>query len=600
MRALLMGLKHLELEKRIDIGGWLLVAVLCVIVPSVAIASSSASGAEIPLIDAAKNSDSSAVQALLEQQPDSAKLTEPDGTSALHYAANRSDLATVQFLLAAGASVDVMNRYGVRPLALAVESGYAPVVKELLKAGADANSSQFGGETLLMTAARTGDPETVRLLLEYGADVHAKEETRGQTALMWGAVNGNAAAIAELLAAGADVHARSYTPEKPDKPRGASMWQPDKNEAWYDESITYGALTSIAFATRRGHLEAVGALLDGGANADDVAIVMHSEPPTPILTLAIANAHYELAAYLLDRGADPNLATNGWSALHQLARARSEPAKKRTNVGWTEGPNMTGNISGLDLATKLIEKGANVDARMTREFNDFYRLASYVSRVDATPLLMAARVSDAPLMRLLLEAGADPTLPSADGITPLMSAAGSGIRSPMEDGIDKDSPEALRLMLDIEGLDVNQVDKRGWTALHGAAYRGSLPVIQMLVDHGANLNVRTNVGDESTGRKYTDLGLNKTGWLPVHIADGIVVGGIFFRQVPGAALLRTLMEEQGLPIPLDEGLMRGTYQADDTTEQRLLKDGRTRPAYGGFLEPVKEDDDPEDSTIKKQ
>ena len=594
MRALLMSLKPLKISE------WFLVALLCAFVPSVAIASSSASGAEIPLIDAAKNADSSAVQALLEQQPDSVQLTEPDGTSALHYAANHGDLATVQFLLGAGASVDQINRYGVRPLALAVETGYAPVVEKLLEAGADPNSSQPGGETVLMTAARTGDPETVRLLLEYGADVQAKEETRGQTALMWAAVNGNAAAITELLAGGANVHERSYTPEKPDKPRGRSMWQPDTNAEWYDESMTYGALTSIAFATRRGHIEAVGALLDGGANPNDVAVVMAAEPPTPVLVLAVANAHYELAAYLLDRGSDPNLATNGWSALHQLARARSEPAKKRTNVGWTEGPNMTGDISGLDLATKLIEKGADVNARMTREFNDFYRLASYVSRVDATPLLMAARVSDAPLMELLPEAGADPTLASADGITPLMSAAGSGIRSPMEDGIDKDAPEALRLMLEIEGLDVNQVDNRGWTALHGAAYRGNLSVIQMLVDHGANLDIRTNADDVSTGRKYTDLGLNKVGWLPVHIADGIVVGGIFFRQVPGAALIRTLMEEQGLPIPPDEGLIRGTYQADQTTEQRLLKEGRTRPAYGGFLEPVKNDDPDEESTIKKQ
>ena len=212
---------------------------------------------------------------------------------------------------------------------------------------------------------------------------------------------------------------------------------------------------------------------------------------------------------------------------------------------------------------------------------------------------MAARVSDAPLMRLLLELGADPRLPSADGMTPLMSAAGNGIRSPMEDGIDVDAPEALQVMLDAldAGVDeVNVVDLRGWTPLHGAAYRGSLPLIRMLVDRGARLDARTF----DASRKYTDLGLDEEGWLPVHVADGIIVGGIFFRQVPAAALLRELMAEQGLPVPPDQGLIRGTYQKGDTTEQRLLKDGRTRERQYGGAPPKPEVKDPEPSTTKKQ
>lgn len=583
---------------------WMTVVPLLVLLP-VATASVGAAGSDVPLIEAAKSADAAAVRALLEQEPGSVTATEPDGTTALHYAAHRGDLETVGTLLAAGAHVDAVTRYGVRPLALAAENGDAAVVRRLLTAGADPNGSQPGGETALLTAARTGDTETIRALIAHGADVDAREETRSQTPLMWAAVNGNAAAITALVAAGADVHARSTTPVKPRARRTPPPPADTEIERdWRDPAMPYGALTALAFATRRGHIEAVGALLDAGADVNDVAVVMAGEPPTPVLTLAVANAHYELAAYLLDRGADPNLAENGWTALHQLARARSEPAKQRTNLGWTIGPTMTGKISGLDLARKLVENGLDVNARATREFNDFYRLASYVSRIDATPLLMAARVSDVPLLRLLLELGADPRLPAADGMTPLMAVAGNGIRSPMEDGMDQDAPEALQIILDAldAGVDeVNVVDARGWTPLHGAAYRGSLPVIQKLVDYGARLDAKTF----EAGRRYTDLGLDEEGWLPVHVADGIVVGGIFFRQLPAAALLRELMAEQGLPIPPDEGLIRGTYQDDDTTEQRLLKDGRTRGSYFGRQILRKESepeakDDPETSTIEKQ
>ena len=557
-------------------------------------ANAAAAGEKEPLIEAVLSADVAGVRAILEREPRSIAAAEPDGTTALHYAVHQGHLETVEALLAAGAGVDAVNRYGVMPLALAAENGDAAVVRQLLAAGADPNGSQSGGETVLLTAARTGDVETIRALIARGADVHAREELRGQTALMWAAVSGNADAITELVAAGADVHARSTTPPKPNQAQGRGAWQPPKEGGWRSEEKPYGALTALAFASRRGHVDAVEALLDAGGDVNDSSVVMHDEPPTPAITLAVANGHYELASYLLDRGADPNLAENGWTALHQLARARSEPARTRTNLGWTEGPTMTGSVSGLDLARKLVEKGADVNYRATREFNDFYRLAQYVSRIDATPLLMAARVSDAPLMRLLLELGADPRLASADGMTPLMTAAGNGIRSPMEDGMDRDAPEALQIMLDaLDDADVNTVDVRGWTPLHGAAYRGNLEVIRMLVDRGAKLDVRAF----DAGRKYTDLGLDEEGWLPVHIADGIVVGGIFFRQEPSAALLREIMAEQGLEVPPDLGLARGTYQEDATTDARLLKDGRTRDATGGFGS--RPQDKPETEEVKE-
>lgn len=531
------------------------------------------SATALPLIDAVKRGDAVAARALI--AAGAVKVAEPDGTTALHHAAHLSRTEMVDALLRAGAEPKAANRYGVTPLSLAAENGNAAVVQRLLEAGADPNTALSGGETALMTAARSGRADVIRVLLKQGADPNARETLRGQTPLMWAGIHGNAEAISVLAQAGADVRARSFTPAKPKAAVGGSQAGPGmaKPKASVQDP-RYGAFTALVFAARRGQLSAVRALLDAGADVNETAVVHPNEPPTPVITIAIANGHYEVAASLLERGANPNLAENGWTPLHQLARARSESGKTRTNLGWTTGPRMTGDLSGLELARRLIAKGANVNARATREFQDGYRYASYVSRIGATPLLMAARVCDAELMKVLLEQGADATIPSADGMTPFMAAAGNGIRSPNEDGMDDDAPSAVKLLLDTGKVDVNLADKRGWTPLHGAAYRGNLAVIQMLVDKGAKLDAKSY----DASRDRTDLGLNKEGWQPVHIADGIVNGGIFFRQVGAAALLRKLMAARGLPVPEDTGLIRGTYGDEAANALRVLKEEQAAAA----------------------
>jgi len=553
-------------------------ASLVVVLATAGIAA--AAGRGLPLVEAIKTGDTATVRTLIAKGQ--ATVAEPDGTTPLHHAAHLDQPAVIDALIAAGADVRAANRYGVTPLSLAAENGSAAGVERLLKAGADANTTLPGGETALMTAARSGKADVIRLLVARGARVDAVESLRGQTALMWAAIHGNAEAITALTKAGASLTARSFTPAKP---KGSAM--PPGPAARSGAQATtpkatgqdpqYGAFTALAFAARRGHLAAVAALLDAGADVNESVVVHPKEPPTPVMTIAIANGHYEVAAFLLERGANPNAAENGWTALHQLARSRSEVGKTRTNLGWTTGPRMTGNMSGVELARRLLDKGASVDARATREFQDGYRYASYVSRIGATPLLMAARVCDAELMQLFIERGADVNAAGADGMTPFMAAAGNGIRSPNEDGMDEDAPAAVRLLLDTKKVDVNQGDKRGWAPLHGAAYRGNLAVIQMLVDAGAKLDVKTY----DASRDRTDLGLNKEGWMPVHIADGIVNGGIFFRQVAAAALLRKLMTEKGLPVPEDTGLIRGTYGNEAANALRLLKEEAESKAREG-------------------
>jgi ankyrin repeat protein len=446
------------------------------------------------LLDAAKVGDSRAARALLAKGADP-NAVEADGATVLHWAVENDDTELTNALLAAGARAQVANRLGVAPLHLAATNGNAAIVQRLIAAGADVNGATPGGETPLMMAARTGDPETLKALLAHRAVVDAREGWRGQTALMWAAVEGNAEAIRVLLQAGADVKATS----------------------------TAGRFTAFLFAVRGGQLEASRALLDAGADVDQ-----RLPDGMSALVLALYNAHYELAAFLLDRGADPNAAAQGWTALHQVVWSR------RPNRGFNmPGAVPTGSIDSLDIVRRLVAKGANLNARMTKEPRDGNR--NMLNRIGATPFVMAAKSADVPLMRLLLESGADPKIKTDDGTSALMAAAGVGVYGPGESpGTHEEALEAVKLAFEAGGGDVNDANRDGETALLGAVYRGgAVPVIQFLADKGARLDVG-----------------NKKQWTPLLAAEGVVYASSGIRRYPeAAALIRRLMREQGLPIP---------------------------------------------------
>jgi len=418
-----------------------------------------------------------------------------DGSTVLHFAVENDETELIQALLAAGARARVANRHGITPLHLAATNGNATIVQRLIAAGADVNGVTPGGETALMMASRTGDPETIKALLTHGAMVDAKEGWRGQTALMWAATENNAAAIRLLVEAGADVKTKS----------------------------TGGSFTAFLFAVRGGHIDAARALLDSGANVNE-----RLSDGMSALVLALYNAHFELAAFLLDRGADPNAAEQGWTALHQVAWSR------RPNRGFNmPGAVPTGRIDSLELVRKLVAKGANVNARMTKEPRDGNR--NMLNRIGATPFVMAAKSADVPLMRVLLESGADPKIKTNDGTSALMAAAGVGVYGPGESpGTHEEALEAVKLAYEAGGGDVNDVNRDGETALLGAVYRGgAVPVIQFLSDKGAKLDVA-----------------NKKQWTPLLAAEGVVYASSGIRRYPeAAALIRKLMREKGLPIP---------------------------------------------------
>lgn len=465
------------------------------------------------LLEAVKRGDKVAASFLLQQRLD-ANAPEADGTTALHWAVRQDDLDMVQQLIRAGASAKAANRYGVTPLYLASVNGSAAVIEALLKAGADANQAGSEGETALMTAARTGVVDAAKVLLARGADVNAREGWRGQTALMWAAAERHPAMMQELIAQGADVNARSTV----------QQWTRQVTAEPREKRLPPGGFTPLLFAVRQGCLECARVLVGAGAevNATDPGGISAA-------VLAIINGHYDVAGFLLDAGADPNLAdSTGRTALYAAVDMHTMPASNRPAP-----KGIDSSRTSLDVAEALLARGANPNARLRtiqppRAKLD--RASDVVLGAGTTPILRAAKAGDVTLMRLLLGKGADATLATRAGVNPLMAAAGLGTNEEDTTGRQKtedDAIGAIRLCLDA-GVEINAVDRRGQTALHGAALKGADRVVQFLADHGARLDVK-----------------DSRGFTPVDVALGLA-GGVGFdgtASIPRhitAALLRRL------------------------------------------------------------
>jgi ankyrin repeat protein len=501
-------------------------ACLCSVIAAAVVAASIGVGAEQPLslIEAVKKGDVATAR-MLSRQAALINAREVDGTTALHWAVHRDDLAMVDLLIAAGVEVSAVNRYGVMPLALACTNGNAAIVERLLRAGADVNAHLAGGEAMIMTASRTGVVDVVQTLIAHGADVNVREQSKGQTALMWAAAKGNTATVKILLHAGANLGIRSGEAvpgatagpaAAPPKPVTLVGFNPAINTNLYGNPSQIDGFTALLFAVRNGELGTVRALLDEGASVNDTA-----SNGISALTVAAINAHWELGAFLLDRGADPNASVQGWTPLHQVVRTRN------LSVGHLPHPVATGQMSSVEFAKKLLAHGANVNARITTEMKDGYR--GRFLRLAATPLLLAAKGSDHEMMRLLIANGADGQLTNAIGTNALMLAAGVDTVFPGEDtGTPEDGLEAVKVALTL-GLDVNAANGNGDTALHGAAFRGLNQAVQLLVDKGARLDAKNNKG-----------------FTPLQTADADFVGTILQHQPETAALLRQLMEARGL------------------------------------------------------
>jgi ankyrin repeat protein len=500
---------------------------------------------DVRLIEAVRSQDATAVRALLAARVD-VNAPATDGSTALHWAAQRDDLVLVDLLLKAGANANASTRYQITPLYHASLNGNAAVVQRLLDAGANPNATSHEGQTTLMTAALAGRFEAVRLLLTHGARVDAVDAYKGQNALMWAASEGNADVVGLLLEAGADV-----------------------------ASTSPGGFTPFLFAVRNAHRAAAEVLLDHGANVNDV-----TPDGTSALGMAVVNAYFEIASFLLDRGANPNLPDPRASVLHTLAWLRKPGADGAAGVGNTPHgpPPVTGDVTSLQLAEMLLAHGANPNARVEWTESRFGKEGGtarnppniqlgrhLLSYIGATPFYVAAKNGDAPLMRLLAAHGANPTLSTKFGITPLMVAAGLDYwegesPGPFTGVTEAERLEAVKLAVAL-GNDVNaqadfgnyrmdgdvaytllyyphNIDDlltlgvgdprwNGSTPLIGAVVSGQPSIVQYLVDQGARLETRTALG-----------------WTALNVAEGVFFANAKKEFPAAAAILKQAQERR--------------------------------------------------------
>lgn len=480
-----------------------------VVLLALGVAGAALAAERATVADAAERRDTALVRTLLEARTD-VNAAQVDGTTALHWAAYNDDLEMVTLLVRSGANVNASNRYGVPPLSLACANGNADIVKALLEAGADANAVLKGGETVLMAAARAGNPDAVKALLARGAR-HDARERRGQTALMWAAAEGHAAVVQALIDAGADVFA----------------------------TVDSG-FTPFFFAVREGHIAVVRALVDAGVDVNATVERRESGTGRPnnytykpaargtsALLLAVQNGHFELAIALVDMGADPNDRRSGFPPLHTLTWVRKPDSSDASEPA----PIGSGRLTSLEFVREIVKRGADVNLRLPKGTPKVPNTSSRIDAEGATPLLFAADRSDVPLMRLLVELGADPLLPNFTGSTPLMAAAGLGTTEPLEEaGEEVEAIEAVNMLLDL-GADIDAVDDNGDTAMHGAAYNNYPLVVQLLADRGADPQVWKE--------------RNKFGRTPLFIAEGYH-GRLPRPDPPTIAAVTRLMKAAGL------------------------------------------------------
>jgi ankyrin repeat protein len=436
------------------------------------------------LIDAVKSGDKIAVRALIQKKAE-VNATEPDGSTALQWASYRDDVEGADLLIRAGARVNAANDLGVTPLWPASENGSSAMVRRLLEAGANPNAALTAGETPLMVAARSGYPDVVEQLLAKGANPNA-HGSRGQTALMWAVAQQHLAVVKVLIAHHADIQMKS------------EVWTdvmavPPHGYLGYNKAIPHGGETALMFAARVGDLDSASILVAAGAHVNDADAWGVSAT-----TLAAHSGFRDLVEFLLEKGADPNAAPTGFTALHEAIMRRDEA-----------------------MVAALLDHGADANAPLktwtpTRRSSDDWNFEPLI--VGASPYWLAARFTEPGVMRLLVKHGADPKfvlhsdyvgeqgfgqVQRKEMATALMAATGIIRVKPWVD-VEPKEREALTLetvKLAVElGSDLNTANTDGRTALDGAKALKYDSVVSFLTAKGAKPGTGNGPGRGRGGR----------------------------------------------------------------------------------------------------
>ena len=525
---------------------------------------------EAPVAEAAMRGDAAEVRALIEMGTD-VNMPLGDGMTALHWSAERGDNDITALLLSAGARVESTTRLGAyRPLHLAAKGGHTSVVRALLEADAIPNpGTTTGGVTPLHLAATSGSASSAAVLIEYGADVDRAETVWGQTPLMFAAAAGRVQVIHALLAGNAkadltadvldmptrDAYDRKDRDERrqrmralesdappqppqvtPYEPPGqapsaagnvpiadAGINEPQPNRearrlSYADLMGGYGGLSALLLAVREGYSGAAIALLEGGADIDQVSLGDHTSP----LLMALLNGHFDLAMELFERGADPTIASD----------ANATPLYIALNTHWipkSRHPQPTyrlqQNVRYLDLIRAFLDAGVDPNVQLTKQlwFTTFGADYLGVDRTGATPFWRAAYALDIDAMKLLVSYGADSNIPTrkvpsrrpggeesedpsgllplpvgGPAVYPIHAASGAGYGEGYAANIHRHIPNgwlpAARYLVEELGADVNARDLNGYSAVHHAASRGHNELILFLVEHGADVTLVSRAG----------------------------------------------------------------------------------------------------------
>jgi ankyrin repeat protein len=492
--------------------------------------------------DAAMQGNKPGVRALLQEK---ANVNAPqiDGTTALHWAVQANDLETTDVLIRAGANVAVANKAGATPLLLATVNGNAPIIEKLIAAGANPNAPLTKtADTALMMASRTGKIEAVKVLLDHGAQVNAKETWGGTTALMWAISERHPDVSKLLIEHGADVNAKSnFVPSASGRGFEGTLPVAAKTNQAIEEFAS-GWLTPLMFAARENDMDSARLVVKAGADVNALG-----GDGKDALSLALFNGSYDVASFLVDSHAKVNQAdAQRFTPLFWAVDRRN--METAPNFPWTV------TTDPLPLIKKLLDAGADPNAVINN--TPRARMREGAPRlVYATALMRAAFAGDLELVKLLLAHGANPHVVSSDKETTLTAAAGTGFVN----GYHRQKPPAERLevvkLLVGLGEDVNAADSYGITPLMGAANLGDIEVVRYLVEKGADLGAH-DLGKKNDG----SFGSSVEPLMPIDYAIGVgtfVPNNAVIMHGDVVKLMADLMKQRGIKHTTSECTLRG-------------------------------------------